>query len=362
MTSVAVLGAGAGGAAAAVQLSLEGHAVRLWNRSEGALEAFRRAGGVRYEGRLGEGVAEPEVLTTDLRAALGGAEVAFVCLPALAHPAIFERLAEAGASVPLVLNPGGVGGSLEAREVFRGRGVLLPPLAELSTLTYVARKYAPETVVVSGVAERVWGAALPGGAEALAAAGELYPSVTLAPDVLFTGLSNVNLVLHPPGAILAAAWIEATLGGFRFYAEGMTSGVARVLEGLDAERLAVGRAFDHDLPSLAAEMAAIGTGDREAAARGDLLETIRGGAANARIPAPGSLEHRYYREDFAFGLLPFTALAAAARVPVPVAASLLRLGTVLRGAELGHGRSAERMGVSGMDVADLLRRVRGEQT
>jgi hypothetical protein len=76
-------------------------------------------------------VAEPGMLTTDLRAALGEAEIALVCLPAFAHPAIFEWLAAAGASVPLVLNPGGVGGSLEAREVFRGRGVLLPPLAEL---------------------------------------------------------------------------------------------------------------------------------------------------------------------------------------------------------------------------------------
>lgn len=360
MTTVAVLGAGAGGAAAVAELTLRGHGVRLWSRSEETLDPFRRGGGVRYRGDLGDGLADPALITTDPAAAIDGAEVALLCLPAVAHPTVFEALVRAGASLPLVLNPGGVGGSLELREVFRRAGAPIPPVAELSTLTYVARKYEPDTVTITGVARRVWGAALPGGRAVLDAACGLYPAVTTAPDVLFTSLSNVNLVLHPPGAILAAAWIEATGGTFRFYGEGMTPGVARVLEALDAERRAVGAAFGHDLHPLTDEMAEIGTADAEAAARGDTAGAIRGGAANARIRAPSSLDHRYYREDLSFGLRPFTALASIAEVPVPVAESLLRLGTTLCGLEAEEGRSTERMGIARLDKVELLRSVREE--
>lgn len=356
MMTVAVLGAGAGGAATTAQLISGGHHVRLWNRNQNTLEPFRQVGGVRYEGRLGHGLAEPQSLTTDLTEALRGAEVAVACLPAVAHSDLFHALAETGLRVPLVLNPGGLGGALEARATYRAGGAVPPPLAELSTLTYVARKYSPDTVTVSGVAEHVWGAGLPGGEDALAAAQDLFPTVARAPDVLFTGLANVNLVLHPPGAVLGAAWVEATGGDFRFYADGMTAGVARVLVALDEERRAVGRAFGHELPSLVDEMAAIGTADRDAAARGDLVGAISGGGANANIPAPDSLQHRYYREDFAFGLLPFCEIARVVEVEVPVAASLWRLGMVLLDEIGATGRSATRMGIT--DAADLLELVR----
>ncbi len=38
MRSVAIIGAGAGGAAAVAELTLAGHEVRLWNRSAATLE------------------------------------------------------------------------------------------------------------------------------------------------------------------------------------------------------------------------------------------------------------------------------------------------------------------------------------
>src|SRR6266545_2157415 len=84
---------------------------------------------------------------------------------------------------------------------------------------------------------------------------------------------------------------------------------------------------------------------RAAAARGDLAGAIRSGAANASIMAPGSLVHRYYREDFGFGLLPFTVLAGMSEVFDPVATSLLRLAPLLTGGRFEpEGRTSERMG------------------
>ena len=54
---VAILGAGSGGVSAAVELSRTGHIVRLWNRSGKTLEPFIDAGGIRYEGVMGSGIA-----------------------------------------------------------------------------------------------------------------------------------------------------------------------------------------------------------------------------------------------------------------------------------------------------------------
>jgi opine dehydrogenase len=360
MKTIAVLGAGAGGAAAAADLSLRGYAVRLWNRSPETLEPYRRSGEVRYEGLLGSGAARPEAITADLREALDAADAAVVCLPALAHEGVAARLAAAGASLPVVLHPGHTGGALHVRQVFRAAGAALPPLAELSTLAYVARVYEPGTVSVTGVAERLRAACLPGGDDALAAALELYPVSRVEPDVLATDLANVNLVLHPPGAVLGAAWVEATGGDFLFYAEAVTPGVARVMRALDGERLAVARAYGHELEPLHEEMAAIGTAEREAAARGDAATAIARGAANRGIRAPDSLAHRYYAEDFAYGVVPLLVLAEKAGVRAPVAAALLEVAQALLGRDLrANGLGAERLGLSGLDRDGVLELVGG---
>lgn len=354
-----MLGAGAGGAATAAELAGRGLEVRLWSRSEQTIAPFRAAGRVGFRGALGDGAAPLERATTDLAEALAGAEVAVVSMPSVGHEHLGRALAGAGSLPPLVLNPGQTGSALRFRTLFGEAGLAPPPLAELSTLAYVARRHAPGCVTVTGVADRVWAACLPGGEPALEAARELLPAAEPAPDVLATALANVNLVLHPPGAILGAAWVEATQGAFRFYAEGTTPGVARVMAALDRERLAVARALGHELPSLAEEMAAIGTADAAAAARGDLRAAIREGGPNRQIPAPDSLEHRYYREDLGFGVVPFLALAEAAGVAAPVAGALLRLGSTLLGDDLAEeGLNAGRLGIAGLD-RDGLRELVG---
>ena len=359
MRSVAVIGAGAGGAAAVVELTLKGHEVRWWNRSAATIEPFRAAGGVRHEGVLGEGFVRPAAIAAGLADALDGADAALVCLPSLAHEAVANALAEAGVACPVVLNPGHTGGALHAVEVLRRRGVEPPPLVELSTLTYVARKPAPDTVRITGVAERVHAACLPGGDEGLALARELYPAATPARDVIATSLSNVNLVLHTPGAILSAAWVEATGGDFRFYVDAMTPGVARVIEALDRERLAVAWAYGHELPPLIEEMAAIGTASREHARAGDVRAAIAAGEANRAIKAPDTLEHRYYAEDFGYGLVPLIELAAAAGVAVPLARALVEVACALTGTDVfATGLDASRLGISGLDRDGVLALVR----
>lgn len=353
--TVAVLGAGGGGLSATVELTRAGHDVVLWNRNPAKLERYGSRGEVSYRGVWGNGSVRPWQLSSDLSAALAGVDVVVVCLPSVVHPQLFADLAELRPSVPIILNPGHTGGALHLRTVFSEAGAALPAVAEFSTLTYVARVDPDGTVNTTARARHVSAACLPGAGDALDWATQLFPGASAVSDVLASSLSNVNLVLHPPGAVLGASWVEATGGKFTFYGEGMTPGVGRVLDRLDAERLAVASAYGHNLPSLLDEMAQIGTVDVAAAREGSTIAAIRGGSANSTILAPDSFAHRYYQEDLAFGLQPFIALAAVAGVVVPVAEALLQLGATAVGGELlAGGLTARRLGIEDLTRDELV--------
>jgi opine dehydrogenase len=357
---LAVLGAGAGGAATAVELCLNGHDVSFWARRNDTIAPFVELGGIAYEGVLGSGVARPSSLTDDLARALRDAEAAVVVLPTYSHTAVARAVAACNwpQDRPIILNPGHTGGALEFAEAYRSSGASVPPIVEFSTLTYVARKYRPNCVTVSGRANRVRAAALPGGKSALALAVDLLRGVSPEADVLAADLANVNLVLHPPGAILAAAWVEARRGDFTFYVDAMTPGVARVMQQLDDERRRVAKAFGHSLPNLIEEMQQIGTAEAGLADTSDFATAIRSGKANQAIRAPDSLTHRYYREDFGHGLLPFLELAKIAQVETPVAKSLYEIGKALCGTDFSQtGRTASAMGIAGLSCKELVRKV-----
>lgn len=358
---VSILGAGAGGAAAVAELAQAGHEVVLWNRSPETLAPFQALGGVRYEGVLGQGIARPALITANLAEAIQGADAAVVTLPTFSHAPVARALAAAcwPANRPVILNPGHTGGALDFAHAYRTVRADLPPIAEFSTLTYVARKYQSDSVTVTGRARQVRAAALPGGEAALAVACQLFPGASPVGDVLASALANANLVLHPPGAVLAAAWVEATHGDFTFYVQAMTPGVARTMRALDDERLAVAAAFGHRLPNLVEEMKLIGTVESSVTDTQDFVAAIAGGEANKRIKGPDSLQHRYYREDFGHGLLPFLELAAIAGVATPVARSLFTLAQALVGIDYSKGgRTADAMGIAGLSKSELLQHVR----
>ncbi|MCY3564269.1 MAG: NAD/NADP octopine/nopaline dehydrogenase family protein [bacterium] len=368
MTRVVVMGGGAGGMAATVDLTLQGFEVIWWRRTvpEEPPTGFRLA----YRGVCGEGVM-PVMCTDDLAGGLAGAAGVLVCLPSTAHRHIARLLAEVGCSAPVVLAPGHLGGALEVAKVWRDAGMKSPPpLAECSTLPYTVRAFAVNGhadgsgptaqwgVNITGAAARLPVACLPGGEAALELAARLYPGAVTLPDVLAVGLAEVNMVLHPPGAILGAAWVEATGGGFRFYVDGMTGGVASVMGRLDAERLAVAKAFGYRLGSLMEEMSAIGTVEPDADPE-DIQGAISTGEANARIMAPDSLGHRYYTEDFGYGLLPLVELAKAAGVATPVAQALLDLASAAGlEAAIAEGRTLERLGLDGLSTDEIVARIR----
>ncbi len=358
---VAVLGAGHGGCAAAADLTLRGFEVRLHSRSAARLAPLE--GGITVRG-VRSGTVRPALLTTDLRAAVAGADLVMLVVPAIAHEDYGRALAPLlTADLPVLLNPGHTGGSLHFAATLAAAGAAVPPIGETVTLAYICRMEGPATVAIYRETTRLRFAALPAlrTRELAARLAALLPNLVPVDNVLETGLVNINAVIHPAGVLMNAGWTERTQGDFLFYKESITPSVARVIEAVDAERLAVAAAVGADVPSFLDYFCAAGLTSEAARDSRSVYRAMQESEPNRTIRAPATLAHRYVDEDVGFGLVPMSELARLAGVATPAMDALVTLASVARGVDFRRtGLTLARLGLTGVTTTGLRRRVRGD--
>jgi opine dehydrogenase len=351
---VVVLGAGNTGLSIAAKLALEGREVALWEAPShaSALEPLLPGRQVRLTGEGGAGTATLAAVTTDAAAALASADVLIAAVPSYAHEPFADLL------VPhleprhlLALLPGNLGSLAFAERLRRANGAAGPLLAEGDTAPYVCRKLGPDHAHIFGVVESI-GIGVLGARrtdEALGALEPLFPGLRPYPHVLAAGLGALNPVVHPPGVLMNAGRIEYAQGDFRFYEEGVTPTVARMIEALDAERRAIGAAHGIELTPVAEAFSTAGFGPV-----GDLWATINGSRMLTQMRAPGSLDTRWLSEDVPYGLRTWAELAERAGVAAPVARALVQLGDVVVGTDSwSSGRSLADLGIDDLNDDDL---------
>ena len=83
--TIAIIGAGNGGCAAAAHLAQRGFDIRLYGRSPATTEPLSAIGGIEYEGALGNGFARLPLITNDAGAAIAGADLVLITAPTHAH-------------------------------------------------------------------------------------------------------------------------------------------------------------------------------------------------------------------------------------------------------------------------------------
>jgi opine dehydrogenase len=184
----------------------------------------------------------------------------------------------------------------------------------------------------------------------LAALGPLYPHFSRAHSVLETGLYNGNPVLHPAIALLNAAALENNTGGFRFYGDGMSPAVARLIEAVDRERLTLGRAFGFDLLPEPVVSLRQGYGPSD-----DYLTCYRDSEIFGPLLAPNTLDHRYMHEDVGEGLITWLALADVAGVTLPTAGALVTLAETVTGRDYRREKNQrlKTLGLGGKSLAEM---------
>jgi opine dehydrogenase len=356
--SVAVLGAGNGGCAAAADLGGRGFEIRLYNRSRERLEPLLQRGGLERYGEAGEGFVELAAITDDLETAVRGADLVMLTVPISAHPFYARRL---GTILPpgavLFLNPGHMGGGLfMAHEIHRLTGRTDVRTCEVSTLAYACRMHGPASVNVMRVMRSLPFAAFPGRAqdELFELLSPLYPSLVQASHVLQTGFLDINAVEHPPQIICNAGWVEHTKGAYLFYYEGTTPSVGRVIDTLDRERIAVAEAAGVPTKPFVQVFQEMGYTTEDAARVGTAHAALQESAPNRWIRGPKSLDHRYLHEDVGWGLVPWSELGRSLGVPTPVMDALITLGSTLNGRDYrAEGLTLERLGLAGKRPEEL---------
>jgi opine dehydrogenase len=216
---------------------------------------------------------------------------------------------------------------------------------------YACRAEAAGEVSVLGVKNTVDVAVMPNSdaSRVLGMMNAAFPQFQLAPSILHTTLNNLNAMAHPAPTLLNAGRIESGLP-FEYYHGGITSSIARVVEALDAERQAIGKALDVDLPSIREWLGrSYGlTGDR-------LHEVFASNPAYAGIMGPPTLETRYLFEDVPTGLVPLALLGDALGVPTPKMRAVVEIANAATGRDhWREGRTLERLGLADMS-ADQVR-------
>jgi len=354
---IIILGAGNGGQAMAAFIALAGYEVVLYDRYEEAVAPILQKGGIELSGVSGKGFARLVKVTTDLREALSETGLILVVLPAFGHAYIAEKIASLlRADDRIVLSPGSTGGALEFRKVLSEHGAPKGvKVGETNTLIYACRISGPGHVKILGVKEFLGVAALPATdvQALLEPLKEIYPQTQAVENVLSTGLNNMNPIFHVFPTLSNLGWLEATQGNFRFYYDGITSSVAKLVEAVDRERMMLCQSLG------ISTLSGIEWQKKLYGAKGNLLpEILRSNRAYEEIRAPGSKETRLITEDVPMGLVPMAEIAKIAAVPTPFMDSAILLASEIMGRDYrATGRNLRAMGLSGLNKEGLLRRV-----
>jgi opine dehydrogenase len=347
--SIAVIGAGHAGHAMTAHLTLEGFRVRLYEMPRFAdnLRPAQEQGGIKLTGVVGEGLAKPELITTDIARAIRGVSHIFVVTQALAHEEV------AGLCAPhleenqtIILFPGS-GGALQVAKTLQDQGVTKKVyIAETVTLPYACRIKGPAWVNVhSGPAAREIIAAFPGeDIEAIIEATKpVYPMLFPATHALETALYNPNILLHPIGVIFNLGRIEYSQGEFWMYKEAFTPSVMKLLKALEKERVAMLRALD------------VEPMDFEAYYTYRYQKPWSDFAAVAS-KGPASAKTRYISEDIPIGMVLWASLGDMLGIPTPTAQALIHISSVIHDTDYKQGgRTVEKLGLAEMSVEELKR-------
>ena len=357
--TVAILGAGHGGFAAAADLSRRGYSVRLQARNAERLKDLRARGGIEARGIVQGYVPIPNT-TTNVAEAIKGADLIMLVVPSVAHEPYARALAPLlDGSQPIFLNPGHTGGGLHFLHELRKAGYHgAIKTCETVSLTYVTRMEGPATVGIYTYIKQLGFGALPGKHtdEMFDLVKPLFPDIRKATSVIETALSNMNAVFHPPGMIMNAGWIQHTNGGFFFYKEGMTDAPGRVTAAVDLERIAIAKAVGVPYVTFLDSFHNAGLTTKEGRDSGDVARACKESAPNATLKSPSSLDHRYVHEDVGYGLVPMAALGRLAGVATPTIDALVQLASLSVGIDYARdGLTLEKLGLAGKTPSELVR-------
>lgn len=330
---VAVMGAGGGGVALASHLAQQGFQTALYAPPEHAKNAYaisEQQGEIHVTGDHPL-TCKVDTVTLDIRQAIHGAEIIFMVVPAFGQEALFENM------IPFLVDeqviavmPGNFATYPLQYMLEKVRPTLDITLIESSSLLHVAEIEEPGTVHIASQHKNllefsVYPEYQTQKAQTLLQKCMPETHIKIVNNYLAIGLNSPNGIVHPALTILNCGYIESTHGEFYFYKDGMTPAVCKIINALDKERQAIGKAYGLDLPALL-DIIHHYYGINALSLRDFALTSA---VHNQRYSAPTCYSHRYISEDVPYLLVPWLSLAKAANVNTPVLKSIISIASEL---------------------------------
>lgn len=323
---ITIMGAGHQGLTMAAHLGSHGVDCYLWNRTQAHIQDVIDSHQIQCSGIL-EATVPVKAVSTDITSLLQ--KTIMVTTPSTAHKDLAKVLAPlVDSSYTIILNPGRTFGALEFAHTLKAYGCkTLPCIAETQTIVYTCRRDVGNKVRIYALKDDVLIAALDNRQmpRVLAALPDcLRPHFTATDSHLKTSLGNVGMILHCAPVLMNIGWIENEQTNFEYYYDGITPSIARVLEQMDTERLAVAEAAGCPVESVVHWM------QRSYQTTGkDLFEHLQNNIHYRGIDAPTSIHHRYLEEDVPNGLVAIESLGRTLDVPTPAITSVISLANMV---------------------------------
>lgn len=326
MEPVLVVGAGHQGLAMAAHFALNGESCFLWNRTKGHIQCLIENPEIICEGIV-NGIAKIQKVSSKISEVLQ--KRIMIATPSSAHYDIARMLAPyMNRSYTIVLNPGRTYGALEFANTLRQYGCKeLPHIAETQTIVYTCRKVTNNRVHIYALKDNIPVAGL--NPEDTKAALLAFPECirgffSAVDSYMLTSLGNVGMVLHCAPVLMNVGWIESPKAEFKYYYDGITPSIAKLLEKLDAERVEIALAMGIKVETLGEWLLRI-----YQASGKNLYEQLQNNVYYKEIDAPNTIQHRYLEEDVPNGLVPLESTAKCLKIDTPITSLIIDLANAV---------------------------------
>jgi opine dehydrogenase len=224
-------------------------------------------------------------------------------------------------------------------------------IAQLSDLLYASSRAPGATVTVTGKKKKAALGVFPScDRDKVLGLLEFFPEYEPAINVLEAGMRGPGMLLHPLPMLMNAVRIDRE-GAYIYDSYDITPTVARVIERLDEERMALVAALGgNPVPIkyiLNAFYGATGT---------DFYETVVNVAAYRRTTSPPNFEHRYITEEIPTHMVPAIEIGRQLGIHTPMLQATVTFASAVSGVDYKlTGWTAERLGIAGMNRSVLLK-------
>lgn len=355
-TKWAVIGAGNGGQALAGHLGLLGYQVNIYDAFEETINVIEKQGGIHIGG-IEEGFGRINKASTDIGQVISDVDIIMVVNPSIYHRAIAEKCAPYLKENQIVfLHPGATFGAFAFKKALEDCGVMKEVIiAESNTLIYACRSIEPGRADILGKKDRLLVSSLPAtkNGQVCELLREIYEEVEEADNVLVTSIDSTNPIVHCAPTLLSTSWIESD-NDWYFYHDGISTTIGSFIEGMDAERVAIGKRLG--LVENENLFTCIKQYEVEYnVKRNSLSDAVRNTEAYNDIKGPKSLNTRYLLEDIPMGLIPLISVGKLLGMKTERMELIVSLAEMMLERDLHeNARTALNLGIEGMAAEGII--------